>query len=145
MVDAGERGVIGVGFSGPGFKLGKQPGWEPGTYGYHGDDGLKANGGEGRGSGWVGGGGPARGGLAARSLPTLNPNAPQLPPTLYPPHDITLSLSLQYHGAGVGEAYGPRYSSGDVVGAGLDLEAAEIFFTCAHAGMGVVGGGGVVA
>lgn len=37
----GERGLIGVGFTDASAKLGRQPGWEPGTFGYHGDDGRK--------------------------------------------------------------------------------------------------------
>lgn len=39
VLSSGERGLIGVGFTDAGAKLGRQPGWEPGTYGYHGDDG----------------------------------------------------------------------------------------------------------
>jgi hypothetical protein len=49
--------------------------WEPGSYGYHGDDGHK------------------------------------------------------FHSAGVGEEYGPKWTTGDTVGAGLDLGRQEIFFT----------------
>ena len=30
-----------LGFSDAGFKLSRQPGWEPNSYGYHGDDGRK--------------------------------------------------------------------------------------------------------
>ena len=75
IVASGERGLIGVGFTDAGAKLGRQPGWEPGTYGYHGDDGKK------------------------------------------------------YHARGSGEAYGPRFGAGDVVGAGIDWERGVIFFT----------------
>ena len=39
--DAGERGVIAVGFADLHFRLSRQPGWEPNSYGYHGDDGNK--------------------------------------------------------------------------------------------------------
>ena len=41
MVSVGERGLIGIGFTDASAKLGRQPGWEPGTFGYHGDDGRK--------------------------------------------------------------------------------------------------------
>ena len=75
IVASGERGLIGVGFTDTGAKLGRQPGWEPGTYGYHGDDGKK------------------------------------------------------YHARGSGEAYGPRFGAGDVVGAGVDWERGSVWFT----------------
>mmetsp|Transcript_5724 Transcript_5724/g.14243 ORF Transcript_5724/g.14243 Transcript_5724/m.14243 type:complete len:478 (-) Transcript_5724:162-1595(-) len=39
--DAGERGVIAVGFADVHFRLSRQPGWEPNSYGYHADDGNK--------------------------------------------------------------------------------------------------------
>ncbi len=78
ILEAGERGRIGVGFSDKGFKMGKQPGWEPGSYGYHGDDGKK------------------------------------------------------FHANGSGEAFGPQFGAGDVVGAGLHIQRQEIFFTCAR-------------
>ena len=39
--DAGERGVIAVGFADFHFRLSRQPGWEPNSYGYHADDGNK--------------------------------------------------------------------------------------------------------
>ena len=39
--DAGERGVIAVGFADLHFRLSRQPGWEPNSYGYHADDGNK--------------------------------------------------------------------------------------------------------
>lgn len=41
VVDAGELGKIGVGFAPRDCKLTRQPGWEPGSYGYHGDDGMR--------------------------------------------------------------------------------------------------------
>ena len=41
VVDGGDRGCIVLGFSDAGFKLSRQPGWEPNSYGYHGDDGRK--------------------------------------------------------------------------------------------------------
>ena len=41
VVSVGERGLIGVGLTDASAKLGRQPGWEPGTFGYHGDDGRK--------------------------------------------------------------------------------------------------------
>ena len=41
VLSSGDRGCIVLGFSDPGFKLSRQPGWEPNSYGYHGDDGRK--------------------------------------------------------------------------------------------------------
>ncbi|CAI9114870.1 OLC1v1015684C3 [Oldenlandia corymbosa var. corymbosa] len=38
--NAGARGQIAIGFTSPGFKMRRQPGWEANSYGYHGDDGL---------------------------------------------------------------------------------------------------------
>ncbi|KAK6793408.1 hypothetical protein RDI58_006861 [Solanum bulbocastanum] len=38
--NAGTKGQIAIGFTTPGFKLRRQPGWESNSYGYHGDDGL---------------------------------------------------------------------------------------------------------
>lgn len=38
--NAGAKGQIAIGFTSPGFKLRRQPGWDPNSYGYHGDDGL---------------------------------------------------------------------------------------------------------
>ena len=32
--------LAGVGFSAPGVSLNRLPGWEPHSYGYHGDDGM---------------------------------------------------------------------------------------------------------
>eukprot|EP00878_Enallax_costatus_P006903 GHUV01007233.1.p1 GENE.GHUV01007233.1~~GHUV01007233.1.p1 ORF type:complete len:241 (+),score=55.60 GHUV01007233.1:288-1010(+) len=41
VLDQGEAGRIGLGFSDKSFKVTRQPGWEPNSYGYHGDDGRK--------------------------------------------------------------------------------------------------------
>ncbi|KAI8467332.1 MAG: SPRY-domain-containing protein [Monoraphidium minutum] len=41
VLDGGELGKIGVGFTPKDVKLTRQPGWEPGSYGYHGDDGMR--------------------------------------------------------------------------------------------------------
>lgn len=49
--------------------------WEPGSYGYHGDDGHK------------------------------------------------------FHGQGHGEEYGPKFGTGDTVGAGVHMGRQEMFFT----------------
>ncbi|KAL6762767.1 concanavalin A-like lectin/glucanase domain-containing protein [Haematococcus lacustris] len=38
-VDQGEHRKIAIGFAEKGFKMNRQPGWEPHSYGYHGDDG----------------------------------------------------------------------------------------------------------
>mmetsp|Transcript_45085 Transcript_45085/g.134586 ORF Transcript_45085/g.134586 Transcript_45085/m.134586 type:complete len:177 (+) Transcript_45085:167-697(+) len=75
VLEKGEGGRVGIGFTPANFKLTKQPGWEPGSYGYHGDDGKK------------------------------------------------------FGGNGKGEDYGPRYSTGDTVGAAYCLASQEIFFT----------------
>ncbi|EIE19632.1 SPRY-domain-containing protein [Coccomyxa subellipsoidea C-169] len=75
VLDAGEKGLIGVGFADKNFKMGKQPGWEPHSYGYHGDDGKK------------------------------------------------------FHQNGQGEEYGPQFTLGDVIGAGIHIQRQEIFFT----------------
>ena len=40
IVDAGQRGYIGVGLSGRAVNLGRLPGWERSSWGYHGDDGM---------------------------------------------------------------------------------------------------------
>ncbi len=37
----------------------------------------------------------------------------------------------KFHNHGQGHDYGPTYSTGDVIGAGVHLERQEIFFTCA--------------
>lgn len=36
---------------------------------------------------------------------------------------------LLYRGHGKGEAFGPTYTSGDIVGAGINYAAQEFFFT----------------
>ncbi|CAG8566010.1 9366_t:CDS:2 [Funneliformis mosseae] len=41
ITDAGESGFIGIGFGVHNAFLWKLPGWEPNTFGYHGDDGKK--------------------------------------------------------------------------------------------------------
>ncbi|GAB2217538.1 hypothetical protein Droror1_Dr00000735 [Drosera rotundifolia] len=38
--NAGVKGQVAIGLSGPGFKMRRQPGWEANSYGYHGDDGF---------------------------------------------------------------------------------------------------------
>ncbi|KAI5668041.1 hypothetical protein M9H77_17894 [Catharanthus roseus] len=38
--NAGAKGQMSIGFTAPGFKMRRQPGWEANSYGYHGDDGL---------------------------------------------------------------------------------------------------------
>eukprot|EP00882_Tetradesmus_deserticola_P015836 GHRQ01016884.1.p1 GENE.GHRQ01016884.1~~GHRQ01016884.1.p1 ORF type:complete len:209 (+),score=72.32 GHRQ01016884.1:270-896(+) len=75
VVDQGELGRIAIGFSDKSFKLTRQPGWESGSYGYHGDDGRK------------------------------------------------------FHHSEKGEEYGPKYSTGDTVGACLHFGRQEVFFT----------------
>ncbi|KAK1320302.1 hypothetical protein QJS10_CPA03g00224 [Acorus calamus] len=40
VVNAGQKGQIAIGFTTENFKMKRQPGWEPNSYGYHGDDGL---------------------------------------------------------------------------------------------------------
>mmetsp|Transcript_7126 Transcript_7126/g.20115 ORF Transcript_7126/g.20115 Transcript_7126/m.20115 type:complete len:488 (-) Transcript_7126:361-1824(-) len=74
VLSGGESSKIGIGFADDKFKSQRQPGWEPNSYGYHGDDGHK-------------------------------------------------------FGSGSHDAYGPLYSTGDVVGAGIHLGRGEIFFT----------------
>ena len=39
--ESGDRGCIAIGYTHGDFKLSRQPGWEPDSYGYHGDDGKK--------------------------------------------------------------------------------------------------------
>ena len=36
----------------------------------------------------------------------------------------------KFHANGAGEDYGPLFTSGDVVGAGIHVQRQEIFFTC---------------
>ncbi|GAQ84119.1 spla ryanodine receptor domain-containing protein [Klebsormidium nitens] len=73
--DRGDRNCIAIGFTDENFKHSRQPGWEAGSYGYHGDDGKA------------------------------------------------------YHASGRGDAYGPTFTTGDVVGAGVNHATQEIFFT----------------
>ncbi|XP_030521989.1 ran-binding protein M homolog isoform X2 [Rhodamnia argentea] len=82
--DAGAKGQIGIGFTSENFKMRRQPGWEPNSCGYHGDDGFL------------------------------------------------------YRGQGKGEAFGPTYTSGDVVGAGINYATQEFFFTKNKAVVGTV-------
>ena len=39
VINAGRDGAIAIGFSQEGARLTRQPGWDPNSYGYHGDDG----------------------------------------------------------------------------------------------------------
>eukprot|EP00249_Psilotum_nudum_P007140 c20336_g1_i1 orf=333-1706(+) len=73
--DRGQKGFISIGFSDEHFKTGRQTGWEPNSYGYHGDDGML------------------------------------------------------YHGQGKGDNFGPTFTAGDTVGAGINYASQEIFFT----------------
>ncbi|KAJ2848565.1 hypothetical protein IWW36_003225 [Coemansia brasiliensis] len=75
VVSRGQCGYIGVGLSRAGLDSSRLPGWDPGSWGYHGDDGHG------------------------------------------------------FAGAGSGTQYGPRYSTGDTAGCGLDFAARRIFFT----------------
>lgn len=77
VLNAGQSGAIAIGFAPGNFKLGRQPGWEAGSYGYHGDDGKKFGG----------------------------------------------------SSTGRGNNYGPLFSYGDIVGAAMDLNKCQIFFT----------------
>lgn len=38
--NAGAKGQMSIGFTGPGYRMCRQPGWEANSYGYHGDDGF---------------------------------------------------------------------------------------------------------
>ena len=40
VTSKGKEGWIGLGFSGKGVSLNRMPGWEPGSWAYHGDDGF---------------------------------------------------------------------------------------------------------
>ncbi|KAJ2821349.1 hypothetical protein IWW50_004673 [Coemansia erecta] len=71
----GQSGYIGIGLSRAGLLSTRLPGWDPGSWGYHGDDGHG------------------------------------------------------FAGAGSGSRYGPRYSTGDTVGCGVDFMKRRIFFT----------------
>ncbi|KAH0550885.1 hypothetical protein GP486_007751 [Trichoglossum hirsutum] len=39
IINRGKEGLIGIGFCGPNVSLNRLPGWEPDSWGYHGDDG----------------------------------------------------------------------------------------------------------
>lgn len=67
--------MIGIGFSGPKVSLEKLPGWEPESWGWHGDDGL--------------------------------------------------SFSCQI----IGKKYGPTFTTGDVIGCGINFMTGCAFFT----------------
>ncbi|KAJ2838848.1 hypothetical protein J3B01_001107 [Coemansia erecta] len=71
----GQNGYIGIGLARSGLVATRLPGWDPGSWGYHGDDGHV------------------------------------------------------FGGAGSGTRYGPRYSTGDTVGCGIDFMKRRIFFT----------------
>ncbi|KAJ2083684.1 hypothetical protein H4R24_000642 [Coemansia sp. RSA 988] len=71
----GQNGYIGVGLARAGVSIARLPGWDPGSWGYHGDDGNC------------------------------------------------------FSGDGRGSQYGPRYSTGDTVGCGIDFMRRRIFFT----------------
>ncbi|KAJ1853758.1 hypothetical protein GGH12_004686 [Coemansia sp. RSA 1822] len=71
----GQNGYIGIGLARGGLVSTRLPGWDPGSWGYHGDDGHV------------------------------------------------------FGGAGSGTRYGPRYSTGDTVGCGIDFMKRRIFFT----------------
>lgn len=73
--DRGRRGAIGIGFSDENFDTHHQPGWDPNSYGYHGDNGRV------------------------------------------------------YRERGWGDPFGPTFSTGDTVGAGINYAAQEILFT----------------
>lgn len=75
IVDSGEKGTISIGFAAGDFKLQRQPGWEPNSYGYHGENGHK------------------------------------------------------FSASQTGMEFGPRFGTGDVIGAGIHLEKQQIFFT----------------
>ncbi|CAA6660148.1 unnamed protein product [Spirodela intermedia] len=73
--NAGQKGRVAIGFTPPGVKMCRQPGWEENSCGYHGDDGMI------------------------------------------------------YRGQGKGESFGPTFTSGDTVGAGINYASQEFFFT----------------
>lgn len=73
--DKGLKGNVSIGFTDAHFKLTRQTGWEPNSFGYHGDDGFL------------------------------------------------------YHGHGKGESFGPKFTTGDTVGAGINYASQTIFFT----------------
>ncbi|KAG8986218.1 hypothetical protein FRB93_005476 [Tulasnella sp. JGI-2019a] len=78
ILNKGNKGHIGVGFGTKRARLSKLPGWEPESWGYHGDDGNVFCG----------------------------PDGPEKEPS-----------------------YGPKFSTGDVVGCGIDYSIQQLFFT----------------
>ncbi len=75
VVNKGREGYISVGFAIKSASLSRLCGWEPGTVGYHADDGNL------------------------------------------------------YRGAGSGAAFGPSYTTGDVIGCGINFREKSFFFT----------------
>ncbi|KAI7865077.1 hypothetical protein BDF14DRAFT_1828384 [Spinellus fusiger] len=75
IISRGEDGYIGIGFSGAHTQLDRLPGWDKGSWGYHGDDG----------------------------------NA--------------------FSGSGTGVFFGPRFTSGDKIGCGINFASNSIFYT----------------
>ncbi|RKP20301.1 SPRY-domain-containing protein, partial [Rozella allomycis CSF55] len=75
IVSRGRDGYIGIGFCASNVSLGRLPGWEPNSYGYHGDDGNI------------------------------------------------------FYSSGTGKAYGPNFTTGDVVGCGINFINNTCFFT----------------
>ena len=73
--DCGSTGAIALGFTDENFENSRVPGWDPNTYGYHGDNGEF------------------------------------------------------YDNSGVGKPYASKYTTGDIVGAGINFASEEIFFT----------------
>ncbi|XP_008802878.2 ran-binding protein M homolog [Phoenix dactylifera] len=73
--NAGQHGRIAIGFTPKEYDLRRQPGWEPNSCGYHGDDGYL------------------------------------------------------YHGWGKRYPFGPTFTSGDTVGAGINYASQQFFFT----------------
>ena len=75
IVHKGKDGLIGIGFSGAKASLEKLPGWEPDSWGYHGDDGM--------------------------------------------------SFCCQSNG----KAYAEQFTTGDIIGCGVDFTTSQAFFT----------------
>ncbi|KAJ0977046.1 hypothetical protein J5N97_012520 [Dioscorea zingiberensis] len=73
--NSGQNGLVAIGFGPKNFNLRRQPGWESGSCGYHGDDGHL------------------------------------------------------YTGRGFGKPFGPTFSTGDTIGAGINYASQEFFFT----------------
>lgn len=71
----GRQGKVSIGFTDQDFRKDRQPGWEPNTFGYHGDDGRV------------------------------------------------------FHNSGFGTPFGPTYTTGDTVGAGINNASQDVFFT----------------